>query len=191
MLGNQAGAQAVIVLLSMFVLLGLAAWVWGRWGNVSRASAVRVTAAVIGLVLGVTSVGWGIRGVDMFTVEPAGSAEPSAWKTYTPERAEALRAAGTPVFIDFTADWCLSCQVNERVALDTDDVQERFRDLGVVLLKADWTRRDDIITRALADYGRSSVPLYVLYDGKSDEPVFLPEILTPGIVLAALEKLDT
>jgi len=190
-LGNQSGAQAVTVLLSMFVLLGLAAWIWGRWGTVSRGTPVRIVAAVVALILSATSIGWGILSVDMLATDTDTPDVHSAWEPYSPERARALRTAGTPVFIDFTADWCLSCQVNERVALDSDDVQQRFRDLGVVLMKADWTRRNETITRALAEYGRSSVPLYVLYDGKTQNPVFLPEILTPGIVLDALKDMES
>jgi thiol:disulfide interchange protein DsbD len=95
------------------------------------------------------------------------------------------------VFIDFTARWCLSCQVHDRVAFSNDRVRQRFSELGIVALKADWTTRDATITAALASYGRNSVPVYVLYGSNpAEEPVFLPEVLTPGIVLDALAKLD-
>ena len=100
-----------------------------------------------------------------------------------------LRAQGKPVFVDFTAAWCLTCQVNERVALETREVAERFEREGVTLLKADWTLRDDRITQALASYGRQGVPVYVLY-GRDPvgEPRLLPEVLTPGVVFAALDR---
>jgi thiol:disulfide interchange protein DsbD len=93
------------------------------------------------------------------------------------------------VFVDFTASWCLSCQVNERVALQQPQVQQAFKDANVVLLKADWTRGDDAITQALTAMGRSGVPAYALYVPGQSEPQLLPEALTPGIVTDALGKL--
>ena len=94
------------------------------------------------------------------------------------------------MFIDFTAAWCLSCQVNKRVALTRPSVSKKFQEHGVVTLKADWTNRDPEITRALAEFGRSGVPLYVLYDRDPNrEPVLLPEILEPSIVISALDQL--
>jgi thiol:disulfide interchange protein DsbD len=93
------------------------------------------------------------------------------------------------VLVDFTASWCLSCQVNERVALDQPTVQKAFQDGNVALLKADWTRGDDAITQALASLGRSGVPAYALYVPGEASPRLLPEALTPGIVLDALATL--
>jgi|SRR5690606_6346425 len=100
-------------------------------------------------------------------------------------------AEGRPVFVDFTADWCLSCKVNEKVALNSAEVARRFRDLNVAMLKADWTLKDEAIARALAGYGRNSIPLYVLYTGMGlTDYTLLPEVLSPGIVLEALRKLE-
>lgn len=135
----------------------------------------------------------GITGAEV--AAPAVSAQHAsggglAWEPFSPQRVDELRQEGKPVFIDFTAAWCLSCQVNERIALETEAVQKRFAELGVVPLKADWTSRDQTIAAALAQFGRNSVPLYVLYDGTSETPQVLPEILTPGIVLEALNKLN-
>jgi thiol:disulfide interchange protein len=93
------------------------------------------------------------------------------------------------VFVDFTAAWCLSCQVNKRVALQTDAVEAAFRARGVETFRADWTRRDPVITAALERFGRSGVPLYVLYPGGDAAPVLLPAVLTPGLVLDALDAL--
>jgi thiol:disulfide interchange protein DsbD len=99
---------------------------------------------------------------------------------------ETLRAQGTPVFIDFTARWCLSCQVNERVALSSPAVHNRLKELGAAPLRADWTDKNDAIARAIAGYGRAGVPVYVYYPAGARDPVLLPELLTPGIVLGAL-----
>jgi thiol:disulfide interchange protein DsbD len=90
--------------------------------------------------------------------------------------------------VDFTADWCLTCQVNERVALQHADVRRRFDEKGVVLMKADWTLRDERITRALEALDRQGVPVYALYVGEG-RPRLLPEVLTPGLVLRALDAI--
>ena len=111
------------------------------------------------------------------------------WIPFSQEEVERTLAQGRPVFLDFTAAWCLTCQVNERVVLSTDRVQEAFRDRSVALFKADWTRQDPEITEALEALGRNGVPVYALYRGSSDaEPHLLPAILTEQIVLDALEE---
>ena len=109
------------------------------------------------------------------------------WEPYSAKRVSALRDEGRPIFIDFTAAWCLSCQVNERVALRTDAVTTAFARGNVALMRADWTSRDDAITQVLASFGRSGVPLYVMYPAdRSAPPVILPAVLTPGIVVSAV-----
>ena len=113
------------------------------------------------------------------------------WEPFSPELVAAARAEGKPVFIDFTAKWCLTCKANKAVVFASDAVKERFDSMGVVMVKADWTKRSPVITEALESFGRSGVPLYVLYDGKSETPQVLPELLNPGIVLDALEKVDS
>jgi thiol:disulfide interchange protein DsbD len=108
------------------------------------------------------------------------------WEDYSSQKVAALTAAGKPVFIDFTAAWCVTCQVNERVVLAREDVLAAFRSRGVTLVRADWTRRDPEIARALTELGRSGVPAYVLYKpGRA--PILLPELLTPERVRAALD----
>jgi thiol:disulfide interchange protein DsbD len=113
------------------------------------------------------------------------------WENFTAERFEELRKAGTPVFIDFTATWCLICQANHWM-LSTDNVEKKFDEMGVVKMKADWTRHDPVITALLRKFGRNGVPLYVLYSSDhSQPPQVLPQVLTPGIVIEALDKLET
>jgi thiol:disulfide interchange protein DsbD len=113
----------------------------------------------------------------------------SRWEPWSQAAVDKYRAEGRPVFVDFTASWCLSCQVNERVALRTAQVDAAFKKDKVALLKADWTERDDAIAQALTSLGRSGVPAYALYASNSGTPELLPEALTPGIVTDALDKL--
>jgi len=146
---------------------------------------------VAGALLLLAAATWGARGVTLFGATPSNAADSETWVRYDEGELSRLVAQGTPVLLDFTADWCLSCKVNEQVALGSEAVLERVREQGVVLMKADWTLRSAEITRALSNFGRSSVPLYVLYSGHGvDRYVTLPEILTPGIVLEALDQLQ-
>jgi thiol:disulfide interchange protein DsbD len=107
---------------------------------------------------------------------------------FSTERIAALRNDGKSVFVDFTATWCITCQVNKRVALNDEAVVAQMKTRNVVRMKADWTRTDPAITAALAAFGRNGVPLYVLYPPRG-EPVILPELLTPTLVLDAISAM--
>src|SRR5204863_10101589 len=122
------------------------------------------------------------------SVAVASSRGDTAWLPYTPTRLADLTSSGRAVFVDFTAAWCVTCQVNKRIVLNNADVREAFARKNVALVRADWTRRDPAITRALAALGRSGVPVYVLHrPGKS--PLVLPEVLQQQTVLDALATL--
>jgi thiol:disulfide interchange protein DsbD len=131
--------------------------------------------------------------VEAGIAQPAtGNLQPATdvmWQPYSQQAVDAARAAGHPVFIDFTAAWCLSCQVNERLVLKSTDVQSALLKGGVVTMKADWTNSDPVITAKLASLGRSSVPTYVVYPAAAGStPDVLPEALTKGVVLRAIER---
>jgi thiol:disulfide interchange protein DsbD len=111
------------------------------------------------------------------------------WLPYDEAALARFAAEGRPVFVDFTAAWCVSCQVNKRLVLNTAEVQQAFARANVVLVRADWTRRDAVITEALARLGRNGVPVYVLHR-PGREPLLLPEILSTGIVKEALSTLQ-
>jgi thiol:disulfide interchange protein DsbD len=183
-----AGSNGVAALLAGMLLTAIAGWVLGRWPakRWSTAAAVVLLAAAIALpCLAATTIP--ARGT-MSEI----SSQATAWLPFSPERLAAARAEGKPVFVDFSAAWCLSCQVNERVVLDRPDVEEAFSKSGVVMLRADWTNHDDTITAALAQLGRSGVPTYVLYSGgPQSAPTLLPEVLTTGIVMDALKNLHS
>jgi thiol:disulfide interchange protein len=111
------------------------------------------------------------------------------WGKWSPETVAALRAEKKPVYIDFTARWCVTCQTNKLV-YNSQDLQDDFKKRGVVTLKADWTNYDPRITEALKSLDRAAVPVNVLYVPGRDEPVILPNLLTVDNVKAALSELD-
>ncbi len=192
-LGVQAGADAVVLFLGGLLVVGIASWILGRWGGLAGELRSRLIARAAAALLIV-----GAMSAVVVNLPAAGIAEVSAdndegiqWEPFSPQRVAQLQQEGRPLIIDFTAAWCLSCKVNERVAFGSEDVRKRIGELNMATLKADWTSRDATITQALAEFGRNSVPLYVIYTGKNGgSPLVLPELLTPGIVLEALDKLE-
>ncbi|MBW3552655.1 MAG: thioredoxin family protein [Gemmatimonadetes bacterium] len=190
--GLQVGVGGSARLLFALLLLALAVWILGRWPATSprRPRLISRAAALAVMIVAVLA---GVAAAAGDEPLPSGETAESValeWGEFSEEAVASYRAVGRPVFVDFTAAWCISCKVNERVALETAAVREAFADAGVALLKADWTRRDPAITRALASFGRSGVPLYVLYPADpAAEPVLLPSLLTPGIVLSAVAAL--
>jgi thiol:disulfide interchange protein DsbD len=178
--------------MAALLLSGLAAWIYGKWGGVVNSKKVRLMAAVSTIIV----ITGGIVFANSFVQnEYQNSSDLSVyntglnWEKFSEQRLNELINENKPVFIDFTAAWCLSCQVNEKIALNNTEVLNKFEELSVITLKADWTTRNPAITEALAKFGRNSVPLYVLYNGSKESPKLLPEILTPGIVLEELNKL--
>jgi thiol:disulfide interchange protein len=172
-------------------VMALGAWIYGHWSSPLSRAVVRLTASAVAGALVLLGLGLGLSQATQAHASAAAAtvAGGITWEPWSPPRVAELRARGTPVFVDFTAAWCLTCQVNERVALRTEAVARRFRDAGVVALRADWTSRDAAITRALAEYGRQGVPLYVLYGAEPTRPaVVLPEVITEGVVLNGLNE---
>jgi thiol:disulfide interchange protein DsbD len=111
------------------------------------------------------------------------------WEPWSQTRLESLRREGKPVFVDFTAAWCVTCQVNERLVLSRRDIADGFARLGVAALRADWTSRDPAITSALAALGRAGVPVYAVYGrAEGSAPEVLGSVLTPKAVLVAVEQ---
>ena len=181
-LAQQVDAGGVALALGVLVAVGFTLWELGLSQRGARV--FRWVAVVGGMLTALTFAP--IATSEALAPGTRSTADPG-WTEYSPEKLTQLRNEGKAVFVDFTAAWCVTCQVNKRVALRADNVKARFVADNVVLMRADWTNRDEKITQALAQFGRNGVPLYVLYDRKGEAAV-LPELLTEGIVLAALDK---
>jgi thiol:disulfide interchange protein DsbD len=191
--GALTSSDTLIDMLGVLLLMSVAAWVYGRWSNPARSTASRVVGGLVCLVILISATVQTVALVDEPVARDtrvSSTATQDGWQDWSPEGVQAALAKGQPVFVDFTAAWCLSCKVNERVALGTDAVKSAFADKKVALFRADWTQADPRITEALQKFNRDGVPLYLLYSPKApDAPEVLPEVLTPGIVLGALGKI--
>ena len=187
---RQGGVDALGLLLTAALLLALAAWLTGlaqaaRQGD-ERPILTTICAIVVGvLALGLAGVAAGAaRNAD---AAPQGDSGPLAAQPWSTAAVKAATASGRPVLVNLTADWCVTCKINERAALSSPRVAEAMRKANAAYLVGDWTRRDDAITRELQAHGRSGVPLYLLYRPGRAEPEILPQLLTEGVVVDALK----
>ncbi|CAN5639816.1 thioredoxin family protein [soil metagenome] len=192
-LGNQTGLDAVIRISSFLLCVGLACWLYGAFCGPFSAPRSRVVSLVLILLILIGGGRYFLRGV--FASKPSAaqseavSGDGIAWQPFSQVALEKLIAEKKTVFVDFTADWCLSCKANERLSINVPSVREALKKDGVVALKADWTNANPEITAALKKFGRVGVPFYVVYPGgRADQPIILPELLTSQIVLDALKK---
>ncbi len=167
------GLNRMALLLLSFLVLAIAGWALGRWPARWGSGIAAVMLIVVALIL---------------PLRPR-SVEAEAWQPWTPETFAAARASGNPVFVDFTAAWCLSCKVNEAAVLRSGDIEAKLAKGHFQLLKADWTQYDPKITAQLASVNRSGVPTYIIYPaGKVSNPDVLPELLTRDLVSKAIDK---
>jgi len=183
-LGQQTGIDGAAALLAALVALAFVAWALGSAALGRRA---RWGFGALALALLAVTLSWTLPALRESAAAPATAA--AGWEPWTPAREAELRAQGRPVFVDFTAAWCVTCQVNKRATLNDASVRADFRAKGVALLEADWTRRDAAITAELARLGRSGVPVYVLYAPGGAPPHLLSEILSVGQVRDLLATL--
>jgi thiol:disulfide interchange protein DsbD len=182
--GALTGEDSVPMLLGALLVAAVGAWIFGRGTGPTRSAAARVTATLAAVILLAAGLGEGIH------LAAGDGAVDDKWQPWTPAAVQLALAEHQPVFVDFTAAWCLSCKVNERLALDIPSTKKIFAAKHVALLRGDWTHADPQISDTLRRFNRDGVPLYLVYSPrKPDAPQVLPEVLTPGIVQDALQKL--
>lgn len=182
-LGQQVGIDGVAALLGVLLALALLAWVWStrdfgpRSGPLFRGATLLLCAA---------TVVWALPALREQSAAPTSQVATGEWQPWSPEAVQQALERGQPVFVDFTAAWCVTCQFNKRGALASPEVIADFKAKGVVLLRADWTRRDPAISQELNRLGRSGVPVYLLMKPGAAAPQLLPEILSPAVLREAL-----
>jgi thiol:disulfide interchange protein DsbD len=171
---RRFGAGGPLRIGMFLVLIALGVWIWGQF--VQRGRRGRAMAILL-------SVAFPVLGFGLALVH-----DQAGWQKWSPEAVEKARAEGRPVLVDFTADWCVTCIVNKRVAIDRADVQARLKEINAVTLVADNSDEDPAIITELRKFDRAGVPLVLVYPAKGGDPEVLPALLTPGIVLDALKR---
>jgi thiol:disulfide interchange protein/DsbC/DsbD-like thiol-disulfide interchange protein len=195
--GAQTDYIGVFLLLCALFVLTIGCWVYGRCCTPFNTKKARRAGAF--LTIGFALVGTYLMVVSASIVPEhnekalaealmTGRQDPKAWLPFSPDAVEQFRAEGKPVFIDFTAKWCVICQTNHFI-LALDDMEQKFADLGIVKFKADWTKPDPAITKELRKFGRNGVPLYLLYAPGASTPMILPQVLTPDVVTKYLDQM--
>jgi len=192
-LAQESGVFSLTLVLSGLVMIALAAWLYeGLRYSESRWRGWGLAASALSLIGAVALVPF--ADADK-TPQVAATRSPAGigWLPFSTDKVDELRAQGKSIFVDFTADWCITCKINERIALDNPAVVEAFASNGVAALRADWTRQDPSITRMLEANGRVGVPLYLFYPkpgprGERPAPIVLPQILTAATILREMQS---
>jgi thiol:disulfide interchange protein len=178
-IGRLRGVDAMVELGGLLLIIGILAWIKGSfWTPVSsgRSRVLAALAMVAVLVLAIGSY--------LFVTAPS----EIPWQAFSQQSLDSALQSGRPIFVDFTADWCITCKANERFALDSTAVRQAFAQHQVLVLRADWTHGDPEITQILKDHGRAGVPMYLFYPGgKERAPVVLPELISSQSVLDAMK----
>jgi thiol:disulfide interchange protein/DsbC/DsbD-like thiol-disulfide interchange protein len=193
--GQQLDIDAVLALLLSLIAICFAGWLYGFWqrqvlnsGGSSKKAILLFVSSLFAFVVGITLI---VNTVSENTAESLKSqvSKSTAWEVWSPQRVDELLSQGKPVFVDFTAAWCVSCQVNKKAVLDGNKVKQFFADQKITVLRADWTKRDAEITKELARYKRSGVPMYQVWlpTAGPKTALLLPELLTSDLVISAFK----
>ncbi|PIJ50335.1 cytochrome C biogenesis protein [Erwinia sp. OLTSP20] len=191
-LERQAGSAALATILACALLLSLAAWLYGiaqqRYMQGKPALPAYVTSGLFILLLApaLIALNSSPQADDGMTASVADNAAASV--VWSPQNVDAVKGQGKPVFVNFTAAWCITCQVNDRTSLTTRAVKQAMAKTGTIYMIADSTKFNPDIEQALSDFGRGGLPLYVVYPANGGKPLVLPQVLTPDTVISALDK---
>jgi thiol:disulfide interchange protein DsbD len=182
-LAGQASENGLLRALIGLTVIAMATWLYGRYRAPGNSVARARFGWIGGLVLFVigAQLGW----------PRAVAATDVVWEPWSTARVQQLREEGRPIYVDFTARWCATCQANKKVVFSSDEVKDYFREQNVAALRGDWTNADPLITEELARWNRSAIPFTLVYSPGRADPKILPELLTPGIVLEALVSAPT
>jgi thiol:disulfide interchange protein DsbD len=200
----QIGGSNLIKVLIFLALLGFAAWIYGRFARPQYSKIKQWIASIIAIIIIIISGMINLKFNDATIAQEGNNSEidnsnPSMlpdeigetdWKVFSPQKVESLIKENKPVFIDFTAKWCMTCKVNESAVLNSKTIQDAFKKYNVSLFRGDYTNKDEVIGQWMKKLGKGGVPVYVLYVPGKAEPILLPEILTKEIVLNALENIS-
>lgn len=188
-LTGMVEGQPMLFTLFGLVIISLGCWIYGRWSLPHKPTRTRFIAVLLTFLCIGGGLAFGWPQVERGVVSEGNHVEGGlTWEAWSPEKVAELRAANKAVYIDYTAKWCFTCQVNKRVYKDAA-LQKLIADKKVVLLKADWTNEDPRITQALSELGKAAVPVNVLYSPGKEEPMILPELLSVDNVSAAIQEL--
>lgn len=187
--GMVEGQPMLFLLLSM-VAVAAGCWVYGRWCLPHKSSATKAKALIVALLLAAGGVWAGWPALEEKPLDTASHTEGGlVWEGWTPEKVKELRAAGKAVYVDYTAKWCATCQLNKRVYKD-EAVKALIKEKGIVLLKADWTLPNETLRLSLLEHGKAAVPFNLLYLPGTDAPIAMPELLTVENVSAAFKQIQ-
>jgi len=182
--GNQTSGDGAALLALGGVMLSFAIWLFQQTSHSGGMKlftrALAFSSALIAILL--------VTNASKFSAPKNSAVGGEHWQAYSNASLQELRSQGKPVFVNLTADWCITCKVNERVALSSDSFFKAAERLGVTLVKGDWTNADAEISDLLEKHGRNGVPMYLMYPNSSSEPEILPQILTTGLVIEAMQR---
>jgi thiol:disulfide interchange protein DsbD len=191
--GLQTDVHSLTRVLAALLLVAIAAFIYGKYAWSAKPQARANLLLVSGLILSL-AIAWTYQAATSKEIlAPADSDRTFVdrhgleWHRFSPAIVERLRSEGRPVFVDFTAAWCITCQFNERAVFSSSEVRDRIKEKRIALVQGDWTTNDPVITAELLRHGRSGVPLYLYYTPGVSEPRILPQILAPALVLREFE----
>ena len=178
-LGQQTQTQGWMLAVSALLFVSFAIWLGKHVKKVGVVVLWLLTLSVLFYV-----------GKELKQIDPSATVTKASgmWMPYDETKLTEARVQKRAVFVDFTAAWCITCQVNKQTVLDTQQAQEIFKQADILIMRADWTRYDPIITNALSKLGRSSVPVYAFYPSDGSAPILLPQILTMTMIEDLKEK---